>query len=270
MEITSREYKVGLQAGRFGAIGETSTAAVAECWRDLAQILQEGGLPVQGAAKTTDPAKQRNLHFLDTRDLDLFGGRGLLFRLRRPIASKGDWSATLKFRHGDRLLADAEDFRPSGKGELKFEEDVKPVPGAMGASFWALFSRSAQAKVKSADDLRTLGDCLALFDDIGDLNLPSLETEVLAVGGNMIVEHVFEGLSIVFSDTVTAPCALILWWRDGEPKMPVAAEFSFRFELEEGRTNPKVARGAWRALRDVAASPWGDPLGATKTGFIYG
>lgn len=270
-ELTSRECKVTLFEGRFAGNDKTCLPAVKEFWTHIIKLLAENGISTVGKLNQADPEKQRDLFFLDTLDKALYRQSDLVFRLRREASSKADWEVTLKFRHGDRLLAGAQVFRASKKDKVKFEEDVKIVISSDAPRFWALFSRSAEAQVRDAETLKTVGDCLALYEKLPKKSLPLGDTPVSRVNGLTVREHVFEGGYLELDDDVEAECAMILWWKQGEPDAPVAAEFSFRFDLDKnGEAESKVVRTAWKVLAALVQSPWVNPKGKTKTALAYG
>jgi hypothetical protein len=84
-----------------------------------------------------------------------------------------------------------------------------------------------------------------------------------------IREHVFEG-RLKLSEDVSAECALNLWWNEKSHLNPVAAEFSFRFDLEDGEASAGAVRNAWAAMTILCASPWVNPTGPAKTALVYG
>ncbi|MFB9951075.1 hypothetical protein ACFFP0_19685 [Rhizobium puerariae] len=269
MKLSSREYKLTLHEDRFAGSEAACLPHVAAFWKDTAQRL--AGISIEATRKLdhAEPEKQRDIVFLDTRDKALYRQADLVFRMRRKVRSKEEWETTLKFRHGDRLLAAAQTFR-SAKGEKeKFEEDVKVVPPADTPRFWALFSRSSKGMTDGAGP-STVGDCLELYENFGKMFLPSRSAGVLEVGKLRIREHVFEGGRLDLGEGVEAECALILWWKRERLENPIAAEFSFRFELENGEAEAGAARKAWAAMVELCSSPWVDPQGQTKTALVYG
>lgn len=272
MSLSSREYKVMLHAERFVGDKAACRSAVERFWQHVGTVLQATDIDTRAGLDVQKESKQRNVFFLDTDEQDLYRRSDLVFRMRRPLRSGKAWKATLKFRHGDRLLAEAQDFdlREKGEDEPKFEEDVKVNPPMGTPRFWALFSRSVEAEFDPRHMPATVGGCLAPYTEIRKAALPAPETPVLTVAGLHVVEHVFEDGWIRLTKDIEAECALILWWREGKLLEPIAAEFSFRFPLEDGGTDIKVVRKAWAVVKTLFASPWVDPNGPTKTALIYG
>jgi hypothetical protein len=271
MKLSSREYKLTLHAREFAGDEAACHSKAADFWTDTVNRLGDAGIAASGKLDLSEPDKQRNVFFLDTQDKALYERSDLVFRLRRPVASKGDWDATLKFRHGDRLLAGAQAFRlREGHGRGKFEEDVKAVPRSGLPGFWALFSRSVEAGFGPRKELLTVGDCLAPFEKLDGGSLPPLKEKVQTVSGLKVTEHVFEDGWLGLSKKVEAECALILWWKEEEALSPIAAEFSFRFPLDDGEADAKVVRNAWTAMSVLSGSPFVDPKGRTKTALVYG
>ncbi|CAN7256658.1 hypothetical protein [Neorhizobium sp. LjRoot104] len=272
MSLSSREYKVMLHAEAFAGDKAACRTAVGRFWQHVRTVLRAAGVDTRAGLDVQKDNKQRSVFFLDTDNRDLYHGCDLVFRMRRPLRSGKDWKATLKFRHGDRLLAEAQDFdlRKKGDDEPKFEEDVKVNPPVDTPRFWALFSRSVEAEFDPRHMPATVGDCLAPYTEIRKAPLPAPGTPVQTVAGLHVVEHVYEDGWIRLSEDVEAECALILWWTEGELLKPIAAEFSFRFPLEEGETDIKVVRRAWAVMKTLFASSWVDPAGPTKTALVYG
>ncbi|CDZ47742.1 hypothetical protein [Neorhizobium galegae] len=271
MKLSSREYKLTLHAPEFAGDEAAYRSKAADFWTDTVNRLGETGIGASGKLNLLEPDKQRNVFFLDTPDKALYERSDLVFRMRRPVAAKGDWDATLKFRHGDRLLAGAPAFRlREGRGRGKFEEDVKAVPRSGMPGFWALFSRSVEAAFGPRKKLLTIGDCLAPFEKLDSASLPPLKEKVQTVSGLKVIEHVFEDGWLNLSKKVEAECALILWWKEDKALEPIAAEFSFRFALDDGEADAKVVRNAWTAMTALSGSPFIDPKGRTKTALVYG
>jgi hypothetical protein len=271
LKLSSREYKLTLRAGEFAGDEAACGSKAADFWTDTVNRLGEAGIGASGKLNLLEPDKQRNVFFLDTPEKTLYERSDLIFRMRRPLAAKGDWDATLKFRHGDRLLAGAQAFRlREGRGRGKFEEDVKAISRSGMPGFWALFSRSVEAGFGRRKKLLTVGDCLAPFEKLDSASLPPLKEKVQTVSGLNVIEHVFEGGWLNLSKKVEAECALILWWKEDKTLEPIAAEFSFRFPLDDGEADARVVRNAWAAMAVLSGSPFVDPKGRTKTALVYG
>ncbi|MCF3639467.1 hypothetical protein LXM94_05740 [Rhizobium sp. TRM95111] len=273
MKLTSREYKLTLHADRFAGDHATCRAAMRAFWADAGRRLTAAGIAALQSPERAEPDKQRDLLFLDTVDKALFRRAGFVYRMRRRTGSDGEWQATLKFRHGDRLLSAAKDYRRRGGGKGgrgKLEEDIKAVPRGEGPGFWALFSRSVDAGVDDRARIATIGDCLRPFSRLPSVSMPPVGAPVTPVGGLAVVEHVHGGGALSLSDDVEAECALILWWRKGEATSPIAAEFSFRFALAKGEVEAAVATSAWDAMTALYGSGWVAPRGTTKTALVYG
>jgi hypothetical protein len=271
MKLQSREYKLMLHPDKFAGDADERQTAVGGFWNEVRERMVHAGVETSGGLDVMDSAKQRCVLFLDTQDKALYRNCDLVLRLRRPLKSEGRWDATLKFRHGDRLLAEACGVRSrKGDKERKFEEDVKMVPRKGQPGFWALFSHSVEARYKKNVTPGAVAQCLEPFSGLREDRLPSPELAVVRVGGADITEHVLEGGALHLPGGTEAQCALILWWREGRPTEPYAAEFSFRFDLNKGRVKEECARSAWTALTSLCHSSWADPRGPTKTALIYG
>jgi hypothetical protein len=274
MELSSREYKFMLKPELFAGDAEACRAKVASFWKAANGILHDSGIATSGKL-SAKPDKQRQILFLDTDGLDLYKKSDLVFRLRRKLGSDGPWQATLKFRHGDRLMGEAQEFRLHDGGDLdedetfgKFEEDIKAVVSGRTPRFWALFSRSVNADFDAVP--KTIGACLKAYDRAPIMTLP-LKTPVSQVKDLMITEHLFEGASLVLSGNVEAECGLILWWKEQSPQAPLAVEFSFRFKLKNVKAQDEAVRKAWDAMTALCLSEnWAFPDGPTKTAIVYG
>lgn len=269
MKLSSREYKLMLHKDKFAGDASMRQSAISRFWQDLEDALDTAEF---APSKRPKLSVSRNLFFLDTKDNLLFKQFDMMLRLRRKCDSSGPWSATLKFRHGDRLLADSHRFRPrkvvsQGAESVSFEEDVKSAGTAESSSFWALFSRSARARIDDLDGLLALADVKQTYARLPPELNDDLDKDLVRVGGLSIVEQVFDGGKIDFAG-VQAECAVILWYQNGSPEAPFAAEFSFRFGLDDKCRD--CAAPAWRLFRCVQGLAWVDTEGPTKTTLVYG
>ncbi|WP_137132990.1 hypothetical protein [Rhizobium sp. FY34] len=258
-----------LHKDKFAGDASMRQSAISHFWQDLEDTLDSVEFSLSKRPKLS---VSRNLFFLDTKDSLLFKRFDMMLRLRRKCDSSGPWSATLKFRHGDRLLADNHRFRPrkavsQGPESVSFEEDVKTGTAAQSSSFWALFSRSARARIDDLDGLVALADIKQTYARLPQELNDDLDKDLVRVGGLSIVEQVFDGGKIDFAG-VQAECAVILWYRSGSLDTPLAAEFSFRFGLDD--TSRNCAALAWRLFRSVQRLAWVDTDGPTKTALVYG
>lgn len=267
----SREYKMMLKPGPFAGSDAARAAAVAAVWRGLDQHLADHSV---SAAKQLELAVRRKVVFLDTPDRQLYGQFDLILRLRQSQEGMARADVTLKFRHGDRLQSAAQRFRPrkayAGDGrEVTFEEDVKAVPSARGLGFWALFSRSAKAVIEEVTMLATVEALGSVYAKLPAHLTVISDQPLVIVGGLVITEEVYAGGWFDIADA-RAEAAVILWFRPDDPRMPIAAELSFRFDLHKGRADPALAAGAWRLFQALHALDEVDPQGPTKTALVYG
>ena len=268
-KIDQREYKMMLRADGFAGDKRARREAVRACWRDFRDRLCAEAIGSGGDLDHAPKDKRRNVQFFDTSDNTLRRDCGLVIRLRRRRDRDGRWDATLKFRSGDRIQSGHLRFRRDGDGKDKYEEDIKSPVGSGRAAFMSLYSRSStvDAAVRRPRDI---GDCLKPFRRLGGLRLPGKAISVAPVGGFAAAETVFEGGTIALPGSAEAECGLIVWTdAAGDPRVPVVAEFSFRYKLGKGK-GVRAARRAWRAFECLHADRrWVDPSGRTKTAFVY-
>ncbi|MDO1581812.1 hypothetical protein [Rhizobium oryzicola] len=268
---TSREYKMMLKADAFVGNEAESEAAVGRFWQALANLPFDKGIAF-GKAPRLDA--KRDVLFLDTPEKALFLKHDLVFRLRRKRQADGAWDATLKFRLGDQLLAGAQTFRPrkayapEGRN-VKFEEDVKAVITTGRAAFWALFSRSANTDVPDRDSLRKVSDLKTLYGRLPEA-IDDLQDHALSdVNDLEIVEHVYDSGKLTLSGQ-KVEAAVILWWSKHQVTAPIAAEFSYRFDLDDGEAPLETVESAWALLKKLPNVEDVDAGGPTKTAIVYG
>ena len=131
--VTSREYKLILQADRFKDRAEGS----AIFWELVEALLLQAGGQIH---ERQNEEMLRRTWYLDTPDLDL-RSHNLNLRVREEMDEQKKYKVTLKYRGPDRYLSAAQDISSPEKGETKFEEDVLP-------SFISKFSHSTSLKFR--------------------------------------------------------------------------------------------------------------------------
>jgi hypothetical protein len=266
----TREYKMMLKPQAFVGSDATRAAAVAAFWQRVERNLTDDSI---SAVKHMALASTRQVTFLDTPDRQLYDRFDLILRLRQKLEGRSASDVTLKFRHGDRLQAAAQPFRPrkayAGDGrDVTFEEDVKALPTARGLGFWALFSRSARAQIEEATMLSTVKSLGRVYGRL-PAHLAAMSDLPLAPVGELVIsEEVYDGGRFNIADA-RADAAVILWLRQGDPLNPIAAELSFRFDLHKGRAEPALASEAWRLFQALNRLDDVDPEGQTKTALVY-
>ena len=117
-QVTSREYKLLLQADKFSYSNESADV---NTYIDQAKtfIAQQIGRTVSG---TMVLDKQRLVRFYDSPSSCLLNNMGYSFRER---VEKGASEVTLKFRSYDHYLADFSDLSsPTSGSKTKLEDDI--------------------------------------------------------------------------------------------------------------------------------------------------
>ena len=263
-KVTSREYKVMLQPGRFGGSEKQLLKAAREFWRDFARSVA-GVVDPSGTLKSIE--KRRLIVFLDTTAKDLKLG-GYIFRVRRTLEG-GQPEITLKFRHPDRYVAESRRMKSRrANTRSKFEEDIK-------APFVSLYSFSASGKAGKTGIPSNLGQLLGAFPDLPKRVGPVEASKTLSeVKGFTARELVITGssLRIGSSPETLAECALIVWYdHNGSPTEPGAVEFSYRYGDEGGRYGGRSARRAFDVFETLQRDlpTWVDPNPRTKTAFVF-
>jgi len=263
--ITSREYKMMLQAAKFVGDEDQLREAASSLWRDLAGSILLSALAVSGTDEVE--RKRRKVCFLDTADKGL-RRRDYVVRERLDLDDE-EREVTLKFRHPDRYISQDRDMKPAKdfSEDMKFEEDIKP-------RFQALYSFSSSVLVKPDTKLETLEDVHSLFPGLAKAVEDVPESAPLAiVGGFTGYERVIKGTTFQIGKDpdVFAECSLTLWYAEERGEEPLVAEFSFKYEDEkEGYTAAMARRAydAFLALQDKL-DEWIDTESKTKTAYVY-
>jgi hypothetical protein len=268
--VVSREYKVMHRPARFKGDERKLRAQAASLWTDLARLVR--AVAVSSAGDLSNIKSRRTIGFFDTRDRALNAG-DYIFRERRELdGSKRE--VTLKFRHGDRFLAQAREMQPAGaaKAKTKFEEDIK---AAKKASFISLYSFSTTVEVDEQVRWTAVRDVFQLFPDL-DKRLERVKpADALKRVNNFTArELVIDGATIQIGKTpeVTAEWALIVWYKDGGSRtQPATVELSYRY----GDKSEAYGGGATRRAVQIFDSlqsdlkRWVDPDPRTKTAFVF-
>src|SRR5262245_5078983 len=135
--VSSREYKVMLQAPKFAGTQKQLLATARQLWSDFARAVDPHVFKADGALDTID--KQRLIVFLDSQAQHLRAG-GYIFRVRCALDGSQP-EVTLKFRHPDRYVAESRQMKCRRlRAETKFEEDIK-------APFVSLYSSSTRGRI---------------------------------------------------------------------------------------------------------------------------
>ncbi len=259
-EVTSREYKLMLDASQFSYASEASNVASLISAADSA-IEAAIARSVTGSASLS---KQREVRFYDTLYSCTLNNMGYIFRERRE---NGDSEVTLKYRGPDRYIADFEDLSSSTSGaETKLEADI----GANSTTpFKVVYSHSTTAP--NTRTINEMADVNAHFDGF-DADYGLSDNLPLSLVGNLVIqERVYKGV-IIDLGSIDAEISVTLWYQ-GTPsgsQAPLVAEISFKYADSTADYTGKVvnrAKGAFDALRGL--TNWVDTDSMTKTAFVY-
>jgi hypothetical protein len=259
LPVTSREYKLMLNVGRF-----EDRKKGTEAFRKLIEFLldKEGGKIVPEDEKKKE---ERLTSYLDTPELAL-RQKGIALRLRDESGSDGGFQLNLKYRAADRYISAAQDISVNGEGKIKFEEDVIPP-------FVSKFSHSAT--IESPDSLKpkTMAEAIALFPGLASLGIDE-KTKIDTIKNFEAVEIVKRLCKFQFGSTREIKASLSFWYLPGnEDSWPLVAEFSFDYDTKAGaaelETYPSdLVEGANRLFNSLQnQSGWIDLNGTTKTAF---
>ena len=232
--ITSREYKLMLNAGRF----VDRQQGIRTFWRLVKFLLakQERDQPLE--IEEQDDMLQRKTWYVDTPSLAM-RQKGFVLRLREEQDNNKPFKVTLKYRSSDRYLSAFQDTCTEG-GEYKFEEDIIPP-------FASKYSNSTSFRKKNkAPKLETMDDAVELFPGLKGVEVPD-DTELRRVNAFEAQEFVHWVGKIQFANEPVVKCAMSFWYLVGEPnELPLVAEFSFDYDqpdledLECGKVNPNA------------------------------
>jgi hypothetical protein len=242
------------------------------------------------SSRQPDEERQRRTWYLDTPGTEL-RNRGYALRVREKLDGAGQsdgFKVTLKFRSADRYVAAGKDMRCTEKvkkDDDKFEEDILPP-------FSSKFARSVSFKSDEEPDLSRMDKVTAIFPGLSDLGILP-ETPVDVVNGFRAYEisHRIGQLRFVHMAPMAraaraaaepeflVKCCLNFWYLQEGDEWPLAAEFSFDFDLPERlrgdgdqleHFEPKVVAGTnvfFRSLQKQAG--WMDQSGTTKTAYAF-
>lgn len=254
--ITSREYKLILNSGRFHDRKPASDA-----FQNLIGFLAEQR---GGSIKRQNKEESRRTLYLDTAELDLRSA-GYALRLRHE-GDEGDYKLTLKFRSPDLLLAeDASVATADGLTAVpKFEEDLMPP-------FRSVFSRSSAVRFPHNPDLATLTQAIDIFPALKRLGLPG-KTALASVNGFTATEVFRKLCKVDFGKGEPIKLGLSFWYAGAARDWPLIAECAFDFEEDEDthRFDLDQVRAANELFRLLQQQPgWFDAGATTKTRYAY-
>jgi uncharacterized protein YjbK len=259
LPVTSREYKLMLNVGRF----EDRKKGTAGFLKLVEFLLDKEGAKI--VPEKEPKKKERITSYLDTPELAL-RQKGFSLRLRDESGSGDGFQLNLKYRASDRYISAAQDLSKNGEGEIKFEEDVVPP-------FVSKFSHSAT--IESENNIRptTMAAATALFPGLALLDIDA-KTKIDTIKKFEAVEIVKRLCKFQFGNTREVKANLSFWYLPGnEESWPLVVEFSFAYETKAAKTELEtypieLVEGANRLFNSLQnQSGWVDLNGTTKTAF---
>jgi hypothetical protein len=265
-KVISREYKLVLKAENFTGAENSLLKKTHAFWTKCKKIIKPVANITEG--KLNKIGAQREIRFYDTANLVLHE-MDYIFRERKNLL-KDEKEVTLKFRHPDRYISQDRNMlsRKIGKGETKFEEDIK-------APFLKLYSFSSSQEIADDQAFINIKHIEKLYPGLElQLNKSKEDEKLFLVNDLAIREVVVTGTEITICDdpTVKAECALILWYNSKIFGIdPLIVEFSFRYGNKKEKYSKETAQKAYDLflLIQKGMESWIDTSNATKTGFVY-
>ena len=285
--ITSREYKLMLQASKFDGDDAKMLESAGQLWEDLAGIIVLNSVGVNGtddlavavngtddlavAVSGTDDLKhkRRQVTFFDTEDKWL-KSHGYTVRERIDLAAdECQCQVTLKFRHPDRYVSQDRNMDPADgfNKDIKFEQDIKPP-------FQTVYSFSSNTIINKDTPLATLEDVDKIYPGLSAAvdEFPKHE-KIFRVNDFTAHERVVKGMrfQIRKDPEISAECSVTIWYPSQDDDKPVLAEFSLKYEDQEELFTAKMARRAYEIFLDIQNNlgAWIDPESKTKTTYVY-
>lgn len=259
-DITSREYKLLLDPGKFTYSSESSTVS-SYYSAAQSQIQTAINRSVSGALAYD---RTRLIRFYDSPGSCLLNSKGYIFRER---VENGSSEVTLKYRGYDRYIADFENLSGSQPSAVtKLEEDVT---SKTGQPFVVAISHAT-----TEPNTRTLND----FQDV-NVHFPGFaasyaipnSTPLTLVSNFTATERQYSGPVIDLGE-FDAELVLTLWYH-GTPtssSKPVVAEVSFKYaDPAADYTKPVVNRAATAFAALNGMSSWVSTTAQTKTQYVY-
>jgi hypothetical protein len=279
--VTSREYKLQLNPGRF-----QNRDKGADAFWELLQFLLSKDDKRECEAQNRE--KRRVTYYLDTAGLDL-DRCGYILRVREQEDKDEPFKIALKYRHGDRYRSAGQDVvcgrdyeKYVGKGDDKFEEDITPP-------FISKFSRSLAICPPELPEMKTVEQAAEIFPVLGKLEMQGVLRQARLGRTNSFTAHeVSRWIGRFTLDGSPLPAEtdkmdrvlygwLNFWYLVGKSnrEVPLVAEFSFAYqavqrddkrELEEFPT--ALVEGAGKLYTDLQEQTgWILAQATTKTDF---
>ena len=260
-QVTSREYKLLLQADQFNYSNESANVnTYIQQAKNI--IAQQTGRSVSGNM-TLD--KQRQIRFYDSPNSCLLNNMGYSFRER---VENGASEVTLKLRSYDHYLADFADLSsPTSGAKTKLEDDITQTATQgflVGAS-----------KSTTVPNTRTLNDFLDIhthFPKFKETYAISDNQALSQVGNLTIYERNYSGVTIDLGE-FDAEMEMSLWYTQAPYAglKPAVVEVSFKYADPNANYTYKVVQRAaisFSALKSL--SNYNAPSSTqTKTQFVY-
>ena len=260
LQVTSREYKLMLNADRFQDRGHGS-----EVFLGLIDFLikKEGGKIIEVQNKE----ERRRTSYLDTLELALHQN-GFALRLREESQVNGVFQLNLKHRAPDRYISAAQDLSSSHGGKTKFEEDIMPP-------FISKFSHSTSVDNSNMPDLSNMEKVTSFFPGLRRLGIDG-RVAVRTVNEFKATEVVRKLCKFQFGELPTIKASLSFWYLTEENTWPLVGEFSFDYDAVDAGTGgdrletypSAVVEGTNRFFRALQSQgSWLDLNKTTKTAF---
>ena len=260
LQLTSREYKLMLNADRFQDRNQGS-----QIFLGLIEFLikKEGGRIIEVQNKE----ERRQTSYLDTFELALYQN-GFALRLREESKTDGGFQINLKYRAPDRYISASQDLSSPAGDQTKFEEDIMPP-------FISKFSHSTTVETNKTPDLSNMEKVASFFPGLRRLDIDG-NVGVRTVNEFKAAEVVRKLCKFQFGEPPTIKACLSFWYLTDENTWPLVGEFSFDYDAIDSGTGrdrletypSAVVEGTnrfFRALQSQAS--WLDLNRTTKTAF---
>ncbi len=261
--VSSREYKIMLNASLFLGDQDLLLRSTILFWRDFKRLIKNAVFDTDGDLDSIEPI--RKVGFYDTTSRSLNKNK-YIFRLREH--SDNHKQITLKYRHPDRFISQDRNMN-SYKAELdekKFEEDIK-LP------FKSLYSFSNTIDIQDDQKFHNIKNIEYLFPKV-EKNIFENDDELILIGNFVARELVIKGADFQISEDpkMEAKCAIIVWYDEkGNHEEPVVAEFSFRYKDKKENFNVEMAQRSYETYMILQEKmiAWIDPEQITKTAYVF-
>ncbi|MBJ9952009.1 MULTISPECIES: hypothetical protein [unclassified Acinetobacter] len=260
-QVTSREYKLLLQADKFSYANES--ADVNTYMQQAKNIIAQQINRTVSGSMVLD--KQRQIRFYDSPSSCLLNNMGYSFRER---IENGASEVTLKFRSFDHYLSNFADLSsPTTGAKTKLEDDITQT-----ATQGFLVGSSKSTTVPNTRTINKFLDIHTHFPKFKETFGISDNQVLSQVGGLTIYERSYRGVSIDLGE-FDADVDMSLWYTQvpSTGLKPAVVEVSFKYQDPNANyTNKVVQRAAisFSALKSL--SNYNAPSSTqTKTQFVY-